>query len=236
MVRRRIATERWLAVAVLALLGACIPGAQAQGFFSGLYGSDSSSNSLRRVDGNVTTVHGCLCLYECDLTFDAFAPWCYTSEPNGDLPDRPCGFYSQSRNAYWDECTLNVTSGSAAYLSTYSGIYFAIVNAAVPTGAAPFFITGLFVAWPLISVHGQWWALALPIVYGAYGAFVTFVPVAVLAIGIAQIYLAMPYAPPVDDTVLLGVALALPVAYYHLGRNTDSISQFQATAKSAGRR
>ncbi len=201
--------------------------AEAQGLLTQLgYGrntEDKTFAGLGRAETNVTTKLGCLCLSNCDMTFDALSSWCYTSEP-GHPPPTPCGYYSTDRKAYWDECLVNSTS-SDEYLDTYDEIYSVIVNAAVPTGAIPFSLVGMAAAWPLVRMHGQWWALALPIVFGAWGALAVYAPISILAIAIAQIYLAMPYAPPVNATYVLGVALALPIVYYHLGRHIDPFRQ-----------
>ena len=58
------------------------------------------------------SANGCECQSECDTSFDSLIPWCLTSETGVERLEvlNPCGQYSQRRTAYWDECTVNLSS------------------------------------------------------------------------------------------------------------------------------
>lgn len=68
------------------------------------------------VGGNSTgfgpSSNGCICQSVCDTSFDSLIPWCLTSDVGVERLEvlNPCGQYSQRRTAYWDECTVNLTS------------------------------------------------------------------------------------------------------------------------------
>ena len=96
----------------------------------GLSGNASAiDRKLQSSEANLTTyglsVGGCDCYSKCGTSFDSLIPWCLTSESGVERDDviEPCGRYSQRRSAYWDECTVNVTSQNHL-ATTFDGAIF----------------------------------------------------------------------------------------------------------------
>lgn len=85
-------------------------------------GSASGSGSGEG-EPKITTENGCTCVGACEFTLDAPYQWCLTSETLAGTKD-PCGFWSISRQAWWDKCTDNSTisqQGPVTYLESFSG-------------------------------------------------------------------------------------------------------------------
>ncbi|KAA0150298.1 hypothetical protein FNF27_04866 [Cafeteria roenbergensis] len=112
---------------------------------------------------------------QCMKTFDSVQEWCFTSEQGVEPPpatnvlifvpgakpspgatqveEPPCGFYSSTRQAYWDYACTNTTA-APRQLTTATGVWTTITWSAIVTTIVVYAILG---AWAAYSIY-----LAMP--------------------------------------------------------------------------
>jgi hypothetical protein len=93
-----------------------------------------------------TTSTGCICFGPCARTIDTLTdPWCTTSESpvNSDTPRCGDSLYSISRHAWWDYCTVNVTSSSPdESLTTLTSAWTVMTTSTTAALAAVYLVAG----------------------------------------------------------------------------------------------
>jgi len=183
----------------------------------------------------------------CQRTFGTTQEWCLTSEegieappstnvlvliPNakpspgvdpGQLDEAPCGFYSSTRQAYWDFACTN-TTGAARQLTTAYDVWSTITTAAIVTTVTLYAVAGAWAAAGITSrirapVAGIGVCVGLVVYGGAVGGIVALS----LAFPLAQVYLAMPYALSADAAVMLGISLGCTMAYVQMGQQVEAV-------------
>jgi hypothetical protein len=212
------------AVASAACCASCPSGYSSGGATAGgalapstmLLGASVAALMAAPASADVTT-DGCECLGECKRTLDGFlVAWCYTSVVDPP-PGNYCGKFSASRNAYWAECVVNVTStNSGHYLTTFNEM---VQVMAVSTTALCGILFGVAGCIASVLTSPRKTALWLPVVSAALGAFQGFFVGAPFAVFVAFLYLSIPYAIDFAVALNLGVAVALLVVYMGLGRH-----------------
>lgn len=168
---------------------------------------------------------GCVCLGNCDRTIDSpFTPWCYTSDHGITvMPDNGqqfCGRYSLARQAFWDECSINVTTGGGGdtgslHLSTFQDMWSYMTIAATAATAAGYCIMGCIASVVTSPRRTLWW---LPISAATLGGCHGFLIGSIFAAIVSFMYLSMPYAINVNVAVSLGMGVAVMLTYGGLGR------------------
>ena len=202
--------------------------------------------------GTVFSAQGCPCLSQCQDSITTGQQWCFTSEtgvdpppanniivfvansPSGDSQEsstfddvnRPCGFYSAQRTAYWDYACSNGTA-VMLQLTTATEVWSHITNSAVVTSTALYALFGAVAARRLaFGLGAPLLGLISMLAMAAYGALATFVLAAVISIPLAQVYLAMPYALSSEVAITTGVSLGWVACYLHVGQHIPSIRPF----------
>lgn len=164
------------------------------------------------------TARGCTCYNDCERTLDSLTqPWCDTTPVSPPAGYPTCGKYSPSRDVWWDECTVNVTSsGQQVYLTTFDQIWTTITVSATATCASAYLVAGCAASLLTSPKRTIAW---LPVTSALLGGCHGFLVGAMFGVVAAFMYLALPYAIDWAVAILLGVGLALLVTYSALGRS-----------------
>lgn len=207
--------------------------------------SMSSSPSPSVSPGTIFSRQGCACMGQCMKTFDSVQEWCFTSEQGVEPPpatnvlifvpgakpspgatqveEPPCGFYSSTRQAYWDYACTNTTA-APRQLTTATGVWTTITWSAIVTTIVVYAPLGAWAAYSVgtglrAPVAGLlvWLGLVL------FGTATAAIVAVALTYPLAQIYLAMPYAISFDAAIALGISLGVMTAYAQMGQHVEAV-------------
>lgn len=126
------------------------------------------------------------------------------------------------RRAWWEECTVNVTSiAPHVYLTSFESLWATITVSATATCAVTYLIAGIIASCLTSPRKTFYW---LPLVATLLGGLHGFIAGATFAAITSFMYMSLPYA--VDNTVAisLGVGLAVVLTYAALGRQYNVVT------------
>lgn len=157
---------------------------------------------------------------ECSRSLDSLTQtWCYTSATDPPSDFVGCGLWSESRRAYWDDCTVNVTTFTPhVYLSTFRDVWYVITVSCTGACAVAYFIAGAAASCLTSPRKTMWW---LPAGASCLGAVTGFLVGAIFAALVAFMYMSLPYAIDISVAISLGIGLAALLTFSGLGRQVQ---------------